>query len=153
MTNLYISGTIDEDTLGDVIDVLSCDTQQITLFIHSGGGLATVGFAIYDLIKDDPRVDTYMVGLAGSAAGLIFMGGTRRAATDMSRLMVHRSHSTVRHANKVDLLESVEESDFWDMPIQKIYEPFLTKKQLKMFLDGEDVYLTHKQMRKQGVLK
>lgn len=155
MTTHYIIGDIDGDTVKAVHEALAEDTQQIDIYIHSYGGVASAGFAIYDLIKNDPRVGTHLLGVACSAASLIFLGGQRtRTATEHSRFMAHRGSTRIGYATIPEMADVADiVSQFVDEPLAAVYEPYLTKKQMKRFLDGEDVSLDVSQMSKQGMLK
>ena len=83
MNELYLYGSVGESFWGeeafspsDVRDQLSEMTGPITVHINSGGGIATDGQAIYNLLKGYPdRVDVVIDGAAASAASLIAMAG------------------------------------------------------------------------------
>lgn len=67
--------------------------QDISLYIHSNGGLITSGLAIYDtmqLVQCD--VATYVVGHAFSMAAVLLAGGAagKRFALPHARIMLHQ---------------------------------------------------------------
>ncbi len=67
--------------------------QDISLYIHSMGGLITSGLAIYDSMQIlQPDVATYVVGEAYSMAAVLVAGGTKgkRYALPHARIMLHQ---------------------------------------------------------------
>lgn len=64
--------------------------EVINLRIHSGGGDAFEGSAMYNLLRQDGRkVVTTSMGLAASAASLVFMAGDERIVGKGAMLMIH----------------------------------------------------------------
>jgi ATP-dependent Clp protease, protease subunit len=93
---LFLKGPLEEEN-GDALiaQLLALDAdskEDITLYIHSPGGIITGMFALYDtmqLLKS--KVDTRCVGLAASAAAFLLGTGTgTRSATQNSRIMIHQ---------------------------------------------------------------
>lgn len=67
------------------------DKQPVDILINSPGGDLDAGITIYNLLKKhNGPVNTYVVGLAASAASLAFMGGTRRVVETGASLMIHK---------------------------------------------------------------
>lgn len=63
---------------------------DITVRINSGGGIATDGQAIYNLLKDHPgAVHVVVDGIAASAASLIAMAGDKITLKDGAIIMIH----------------------------------------------------------------
>lgn len=64
--------------------------ERVLVRINSPGGIAFDGMAIYNILKQDGRVDTQVDGVAASAAGLIFMAGKERLVPKSgANLMIH----------------------------------------------------------------
>ncbi len=86
--------------------------QDISLYIHSGGGLITSGLAIYDtmqLVQCD--VATYVVGHAFSMAAVLLAGGTKgkRFALAHSRVMLHEPWGGLEQGTAADISIHAEE--------------------------------------------
>lgn len=101
---ILISSPIDGNVAGEVIaqilDINDFDEQMkvvttyqprpIELFINSGGGSATDGFAIIGAMEmSDTPIITYGLGLVGSMALGIFVKGDVRIAHRYTRFMYH----------------------------------------------------------------
>lgn len=101
---IIISRPIDDMLAGEIIDhilaINDFDTQMseyksyqpepIEMFINSGGGSATAGFAIINAMEmSETPIVTYGLGIVGSMALGIFMAGDIRIATRFCRFMYH----------------------------------------------------------------
>lgn len=63
---------------------------DVTVYVNSGGGIASEGLAIYHLLRDHPgRVDIVVTGMAVSAASLIVMAGASVTMRAGAALMIH----------------------------------------------------------------
>lgn len=67
--------------------------EPIDLFISSNGGDVFDALAIYSQIKRRKNVDTYVDGLAASAASIIMQAGERRFISDVAKVMIHNAYS------------------------------------------------------------
>ncbi len=99
---IYINGYIGSDSffnessfsladLNHKLDNLSSATE-IDVFINSGGGSVTEGFAIYDrLMAFDGTINTYVNGMCGSIATVIYQAGKKgkRYMYSNSEFFVH----------------------------------------------------------------
>ena len=74
-------------------ELLRLDTmgkKRIQVWINSPGGVVTDGYSIYNaILKSNTPVDTYVVGIAASIAGVIFQAGRKRIMSDYGVLMYH----------------------------------------------------------------
>lgn len=106
---IIISSVIDEELAHEVIAHISAindyDMQMsdsiatvggqytpepIEMFINSGGGSVTDGFAIIDAMEmSDTPIVTYAMGSVGSMALAIYIAGDYRIATRHTRFMYH----------------------------------------------------------------
>jgi ATP-dependent protease ClpP protease subunit/phage major head subunit gpT-like protein len=78
------------------------DDAPLTLRVNSPGGIATEGFAIYNLLAQRKGKTTARVeGLAASAASYIIMAATRVEMAEASFLMIHNA-SVMTWGNKED---------------------------------------------------
>jgi ATP-dependent protease ClpP protease subunit len=98
MNELYLYGTVgssffeDDDffTPTGVRDSLANFEGPLTVRINSGGGIATDGQAIYQMLRDYPdAVDVIVDGMAASAASLIVMAGDTITVRLGSTIMIH----------------------------------------------------------------
>ena len=99
---IYINGYIGSDSffgeasfsladLNQKLDNLSSATE-LDVYINSGGGSVTEGFAIYDrLMAFDGIVNTYVNGMCGSIATVIYQAGKKgkRFMFENSEFFVH----------------------------------------------------------------
>lgn len=77
-------------TAADVRDMIGAHSGPLTVCINSGGGIATEGIAIYNLLKAHPAsVDVVINGIAASAASMIAMAGETITMLAGSLLMIH----------------------------------------------------------------
>jgi ATP-dependent Clp endopeptidase proteolytic subunit ClpP len=73
-----------------VRDLMAIDATAIDLHIHSPGGSAYDGMAIYQALRNHKaRITVYVDGLAASAAGFIALAGDRRIIAPHATVMVH----------------------------------------------------------------
>ncbi len=86
--------------------------QDISLYIHSGGGLITSGLAIYDTMQFmQCDVATYVLGHAFSMAAVLLAGGAsgKRFALPHSRVMLHQPWGEVYDRTAADISIHAEE--------------------------------------------
>lgn len=66
------------------------DKKRIQVWINSPGGSVIDAMSIYSaILKSSTKVDTYCVGIAASAAGLIYQAGRKRYISDYGKVMIH----------------------------------------------------------------
>lgn len=87
-------GAVDEDMQGHVItSLLELNTTKhntLTFVLNTHGGDAHVGFALYDLIRGNPKPVRIIVnGSCASAGTLILQAGSERLIFPHSHLLVH----------------------------------------------------------------
>lgn len=80
----------DSTCANDVKSVISSTPKEesIDVYINSGGGDVFAGQEIYSALKGDDRVNIHIQSLAGSAAGVIAMGG-RCSMSPVGMIMIH----------------------------------------------------------------
>lgn len=90
-----LAGEVSHASLIDIMPVIAKLDQEvhkdgILLYITSPGGLATVGLAIYDLLRTRRnKVTVIGLGECSSAAVLILQAGHRRLLMPHTRLLLH----------------------------------------------------------------
>jgi len=130
----------DSFTDSDVAVALSrIGSLRAKVFINSPGGLTDVGFAIYNLLKRHPSgCDTFVDGIAASAASIVFLAGENRTMALNSRIMIHRAHTMVR-GNQTELGRVAKTLDEYDRTMLDIYAEAMvaTRQQIAKMLDDE----------------
>ena len=158
--NLYIYGDIvsyewdesdvsafgfkqDLDAIGDV--------SEINVHINSNGGSTFQGLAIYNLLKQHKaKINTYIDGIAASAASIIAMAGNKVYMPKTSLMMIHNCW-TYAMGNAEELRKTAEDMD----KIASAYkEAYLAKikideDKLNKLLEDE-TYLTAKECIEMG---
>jgi ATP-dependent Clp protease, protease subunit len=85
---------MESTTPNDILNALPENDEPIEVFINSGGGHLDAGSEIYSILKDyKGQVTTKIVGLAGSAASIIAMGGKRVIIAPTAQIMIHNVSS------------------------------------------------------------
>ena len=92
-SEIVIYDMIDDYALKSVRRQMANAKGDITVKINSWGGDVFAGFAIFNELSeyDKGKVTTKVMGMAASAAALIFMAGDKRYMKDQSMLMFHKS--------------------------------------------------------------
>ena len=97
---VMVTKPVDRDLMSAIVAqllVLDADSHDpITMYINCPGGDADSGFGIYDAMKFiESPVTTVCMGLAASAAIIIFLGGEkgRRFSMPNSRFLIHQPSS------------------------------------------------------------
>ena len=95
--SIWIDGNIEESKTREVISALLHfnreSDEEITVFIHSGGGSIQEGLAIYDVMKTiQAPIRTVAVGMAASMGAVLLAAGTkgRRLVLPSAKVMIHQ---------------------------------------------------------------
>jgi ATP-dependent protease ClpP protease subunit len=110
-------------TLGSVRNALRAipDDAPLTIRVNSPGGIATEGFAIFNLLAQRKGAVTARVdGMAGSAASYIVMAASRLEMPQASFLMIHNA-ALVTMGNKEDHAASIAVLSKIDAMMVRIY--------------------------------
>jgi ATP-dependent Clp protease, protease subunit len=100
--------------------------RDIDLSIHSPGGDAAAGLAIYDTLQYiRPPVRTLCLGLAASAAALLLAAGSpgKRYALPNARIMIHQPWGQVGQGQAIDI--GIQAREF--MRTKRLVEELLAK--------------------------
>lgn len=97
MKTIYLEGSVGFSFWGepsfsvsDVREMIGDDTDELTVNLNSGGGIATEGIAIYNLLKSHPaKVHIVITSIAASAASMIAMAGDTITMLAGSQMMIH----------------------------------------------------------------
>jgi len=69
--------------------------KPVRVFLNSPGGNVFDGLALYNALRQRPRVEVHVTGLAASIASVIAVGGATLAMAEASMLMIHEPHAGV----------------------------------------------------------
>jgi ATP-dependent protease ClpP protease subunit len=92
------------------------DAAAMDVRINSTGGFAWDGIAIYtSLVRHRASVDTYVDGIAASAASIIVQAGDRRIITEPGQMMIHNARGIVAGAapdmrEAADVLDQISQA-------------------------------------------
>lgn len=150
--NLYIYGDIvsmqdwfwgsdDDITPNQFKDDLNelGNIKEINVHINSYGGEVFAGFAIYNMLKQhSAKINTYIDGIAASAASIIAMAGDTIYMPKTSLMMIHNTWSYVK-GNAVELRKQAEDMDKINTAIRAAYleKIKINEDELKQLLDEE----------------
>ncbi len=130
--------------------------KDIYLYINSPGGSVYDLLAIYDTMNYiKPDVQTYVTGLAASAAAVLLASGTKgkRFALPHSKIMIHQPHGGGGSGTITDQEINLQEA----VNIKKTLEEIMVKntgqKMDKIHVDMErDFYMTAEEACKYGLI-
>jgi ATP-dependent protease ClpP protease subunit len=140
---LLVMGTVGDEweglSSGQVVSQLaSVQGRKLNVRINSPGGLAFDGVAIYNaLIQHDGEVTTTIEGLAGSAASIIAMAGSKIRMFENAMLFIHRAMGMAM-GNSVIMRDIAETLEKIDEGMLKVYQrrTGLTDARLNKMLTG-----------------
>lgn len=118
---ITIYGIIGEDWYGEGVTVKRIDAalraigdKETTVYINSPGGDMFEGIAIYNRLREhSQKVTTKVLGLAASAASVIYLAGEERQVASSAFLMIHNCWTWLagnRHYLR-DVADDLEEFD------------------------------------------
>ena len=85
--------TFNLSKLKKFLDSLESDVTDIHVYINSGGGSVTEGWAIYDKLKASGKtITTIGEGIVGSIATVIYMAGSVRKLYENSKFFIHNPY-------------------------------------------------------------
>lgn len=118
------------------------------LHLANFGGYLHTGIEIINAIRACPgHVFTYMVGGCYSMAPLIVLSGDRIFVEDDSFLMFH-DYSGGSGGKGSEMEKQIKfEKPYFDHTFGKIVNKFLTKKEIKHIIEGQDLYLTDEEVK------
>ncbi|WP_025371805.1 head maturation protease, ClpP-related [Advenella mimigardefordensis] len=136
---ITIYGVIGENWYGDGVTVQRIDAalrsigdNPVTVYINSPGGDMFEGIAIYNRLREHTKtVTTKVVGLAASAASVIFMAGAERHIASSGFLMIHNCW-TILAGNRHYLRRAADDMEEFDAAMTDLYSE-------RSGVDGTDV--------------
>lgn len=118
---ITVYGVIGEDWYGEGVTLKRIDAalraigdREVTVYINSPGGDMFEGIAIYNrLLEHSQKVTTKVLGMAASAASIIYLAGAERQVASSAFLMIHNCWTYLagnRHYLR-DVADDMEEFD------------------------------------------
>lgn len=116
---IFLGTGIDSDVANIVnaqllyLNSISDKTDDIKMFINSGGGSVTDGLAIYDTMNFiDPDVSTYCMGMAASMASVLLSSGAKgkRYSLPHGSIMIHQVSNGIGRSQCADIQIMAEET-------------------------------------------
>ena len=131
------------------------DTDELEMRINSWGGIVKEGQNFYNIIKNkfNGRTTTILDSAGYSMGALTFCMGDKRICTEQSDLMFH-DYSGGEHGKGGEMEASLKHTGkhlrkFFKEVIVK--QGFLTKKEFKQMLVGQDYWMEVPEMCKRGI--
>ncbi|MBV4531000.1 ATP-dependent Clp protease proteolytic subunit [Pseudomonas sp. SWRI107] len=118
---ITVYGVIGEDWYGEGVTLKRIDAalraigeRDVTVYINSPGGDMFEGIAIYHRLQEHShQVTTKVLGMAASAASIVFLAGKKREVASSAFLMIHNCWTWLagnRHYLR-DIADDMEEFD------------------------------------------
>ncbi len=130
----------DLQAVTDQLSDVSKDAE-IVVELNSFGGSAYVGLAIYEYLKGFTNLETKIVGLAASAAALVFLAGKKRSILKNSQLMFHGVRVGSRHSTstEAELRQALEQATVFNDGLVNILTETsnLSETVAREWVDGE----------------
>lgn len=95
--------TFNLSKLKKFLDGLESDVTDIHVYINSGGGSVTEGWAIYDKLRASGKtITTIGEGIVGSIATVIYMAGSVRKLHENSKFFIHNPYWMPNEASPME---------------------------------------------------
>jgi ATP-dependent Clp protease, protease subunit len=136
----------------EVMSQIPEDAKDITVRIHSPGGIVGEGIAMYHALKAHKgSVTTVIDGDAHSIASIVFLAGDKRITHKASRMLVHDPWVGEVTGNSEDLRRVADRLDETGDAILDIYEDEtgLSRDELADLMD-ESRYMRGSEMKEKG---
>ncbi|MDD1976936.1 head maturation protease, ClpP-related [Pseudomonas tussilaginis] len=125
---ITVYGVIGEDWYGEGVTLKRIDAalraigeRDVTVYINSPGGDMFEGIAIYNRLKQHShKVTTKVLGMAASAASVIYLAGSDRQVASSAFLMIHNCW-TFLAGNRHYLRDVAEDMQEFDAAMADLY--------------------------------
>lgn len=125
---ITIYGVIGEDWWGEGVTVKRIDAalraigdKEVTVYLNSPGGDMFEGIAIYNRLREhSQKVTTKVLGLAASAASVIFLAGEERQVASSAFLMIHNCW-TIAAGNRHAFRQYANDMEEFDGAMADLY--------------------------------
>ncbi|UAT43115.1 ATP-dependent Clp protease proteolytic subunit [Anaplasmataceae bacterium AB001_6] len=157
---IFITGAIMDEMSSLIIAQLlflasENSEKSISMYINSPGGVVTAGLAIYDTMQYiKPKVATYCIGQAASAASLLLAGGAKgmRYALPNASIMIHQPSGGYQ-GQATDIQIHAEYIIRTKKKLNKIYEDHTGQDIDRIHRDMErDYFMTAEESKDYGII-
>lgn len=127
-STITVYGVIGEDWYGEGVTLKRIDAalrsigeKDVTVYINSPGGDMFEGIAIYNRLKEHShKVTTKVLGMAASAASIIYLAGSDRQVASSAFLMIHNCW-TFLAGNRHYLRDVADDMQEFDAAMADLY--------------------------------
>lgn len=157
---IFLGGPIDEHTanlaIAQMLFLQAEDPKKdISLYIHSGGGVVYSGLAIIDTMKYiKPDVSTICIGIAASMASVILAAGAKgkRFMLPHAEVMIHQPHGGVE-GQAIDIEISAKQIVKLRTQLSKILAEATGQSLAKIEKDVDrDFFMSAEEAKKYGIV-
>lgn len=155
MNYILFNKEINYENISNLInEILSNDSDQVFIYMHSDGGELDAALAFIDFTNRCSKKITLISNWALNSAGLIIFlrSKTKKVVMNSCHGMIHLANRDIN----TNTLKNPDEDDLWyQMDLDnsnKDYYDFLHKikissEKLKLYNDGKDVFLNTEEIR------
>lgn len=145
----HFENEIDTETVQELIDTLSCQ-EKVDLFFTTPGGNAHSMRVLLHFLNNHPDVRIFMTGYIASAGTFLFIECNKKIilCEDLDWILFHMGDRSIEGTFRKTTLDYKilteqlsEENNKWADKFSKLG---LNKKEIKSFLEGNDVVLYKK---------
>jgi len=145
----YFHDEINNESVQDLIDILS-NYKNIDLFISTPGGDAASMRVLIHFINTHPDIRIYMTGYIASAGTFLFIECNKEIilCEDLDWILFHMGDRPIEGSFRKTTLDHnilkeqlKNENEVWAKNFSNLG---LNKKEIKMFLEGDDIVLYKK---------
>ena len=125
---ITVYGVIGEDWYGEGVTLKRIDAalraigeRDVTVYINSPGGDMFEGIAIYNRLQEHShQVTTKVLGMAASAASVVFLAGKKREVASSAFLMIHNCWTCLA-GNRNYLRDIADDMEEFDAAMADLY--------------------------------
>ena len=123
----------------------------LEIYISSNGGYIFEITEFYNIIKPKFSNIVTFLNYGYSAGSIAFLMGVERIVYEHSDFMIH-SYSGGGYGKRDDMIKHIHHNDKKITKLfEKIYSPYMTKKELKKINRGDDYWMDADEMLKRGI--
>ncbi|MDU5511622.1 head maturation protease, ClpP-related [Enterococcus gilvus] len=160
LSELYLYGPVGNIFDADCItatnvkkELDNMDSKEVTIHIHSYGGDAFEGIAVYNVLKQsNKQLTVFIDGIAASAASIIAMAGDKIKMPKNTQIMIHNA-ATGLFGNAKDFAIVKEQLESTNESLKTTYRDRFngTEDQLKQFM-ADETFFSAEQALKYGLV-
>lgn len=142
---LSIYTHIPEDTreIQETLRELSISpSKEIKVYLSSVGGRVDTTITIINLLRANfETVECHVLGPCYSAASILALAGTKLIMYPNTYLMFHALHTELKDYTHKQVIAVDSYMNNYEELVYKYCTPFLTKRECKKFMAGDDLYI------------